>query len=42
MSVFVSTLVELVVIIILAVVFVLSCQKEVVQLEVIVSIYLYS
>jgi len=42
MSVFVSTLVELVVIIILAVVFVLSCQKEVVQLEVIVSVYLYS
>ena len=42
MSVFVSTLVELVVIIILAVVFVLSCQKEVVQLEVIVSVYSYS
>ena len=42
MSVFVSTLVELVVIIILVVVFVLSCQKEVVQLEVIVSVYLYS
>jgi len=42
MSVFVSTLVELVVIIILAVVFVLSCQMEVVQLEVIVSVYLYS